>query len=50
MKELTRSAVYIRAGRSAEREADDAAPAAEFGGSGRGNVMVAALGFQRGRS
>jgi hypothetical protein len=39
------SAGYIRAGRSAGSAGDDIGPAAEFEGSGRDNVLVAASGL-----
>ena len=39
------SAGYIRAGMSDGREADCTGPAAEFEGSGRDNVVVAASGL-----
>ena len=42
---LTKSAGYIRAGRSPGREAVDTGPAAEFEGSGRDKVVVAASGL-----
>lgn len=42
---LTKSAGYIRAGRSAGRGADDTGPAAEVEASGRDNVVVAASGL-----
>jgi hypothetical protein len=42
---LTNSAGYIRAGRSPGREAVDTGPAAEFEGSGRDKVVVAASGL-----
>lgn len=40
---LTKSAAYIRAGRSVGRGTDDG-PAAEVDGSGRDNVVVGASG------
>ena len=42
---LTKSAGYIRAGRSAGRGADGTGPAAESDGLGRDNVVVAASGL-----